>query len=73
MKSNQIGKGEVINIGSGENHSIVEVAKMISRKTKVIAPRKGEVRLTLADISLAKKLLGWKPTVKLIDGIEELR
>jgi len=72
MKSNKIGKGEVINIGSGENHSIVEVAKMISRKTKVIAPRKGEARVTLADIGLAKKLLGWKPTVKLVDGIEEL-
>ena len=73
MKSNKIGKGEVINIGSGENHSIVEVAKMISRKTKVIAPRKGEARLTLADISLAKRLLGWKPTVRLADGIEELK
>lgn len=73
MKSNKIGKGEIINIGSGENHSIKEVAKIIGGKTRSISPRKGEARLTLADIGLAKKLLGWKPTVRLADGISELR
>ncbi len=72
MRSDKVGKAEVINIGSGENYSIIEVAKMIGSKTKIIEPRKGEARLTLADISLAKKLLGWKPTVRLVEGIEEL-
>jgi len=72
MNSHKVGKGEVMNIGSGENFSVAEVAKMIGGKTKIITPRKGEARVTLADISLAKKLLGWKPTTHLAKGIEEL-
>lgn len=72
MESKKVGKGEVINVGAGENHSINELAKMIGGKITYIPPRMGEMRHTLADITLAKKLLGWEPKIKLEDGIGQL-
>jgi UDP-glucose 4-epimerase len=72
MKSAKVGKGEVINIGAGNNYSINEVAKMIGGKIEHIAPRL-EPHDTLASNKLALKLLGWKPKVKLADGIKELK
>lgn len=73
MKSGKVGKGELINIGSGDNFSVNEVADLISGKVTHIAPRPGEARVTLADISLAGKLLGWRPKIKFEDGIKELK
>ena len=72
MESDKVGKGEVINIGVGENHSINEIARMVGGEVKYIPLPPGEMRNTLADISLAKELLGWEPKVKLEDGIKEL-
>lgn len=60
MKS-QKAIGHLINIGSGKNYSVNEVARMIDKKHKFIPPRPGESRVTLADISKANKLLGWQP------------
>ncbi|MBI2507096.1 MAG: NAD-dependent epimerase/dehydratase family protein [Candidatus Niyogibacteria bacterium] len=85
--SPKVGEGEIINIGSGENHSIWEVAAIILGKNEntlpeellksgqcVMAPaRRGEVRKTLADISLAKKLLDWRPDMKFQEGINLLK
>ncbi len=67
------GKGEIINIGSGKNYSVNEVARLIEGKTLKIPPRPGESRITLADISLANKLMGWKPRVNLADWIKKNR
>jgi len=63
-KSDKVGKGEVVNIGRGSNFSVNELAEMIGGPVKHIAPRI-EPKETLADNSLAKKLLGWEPTVNL--------
>lgn len=71
MKSNKVGKGEVINIGAGNNHSVNEVAKMIGGE-KVYLPPRIEPHDTLADNSLAKELLGWSPEVNFNDGVREL-
>jgi len=54
MKSKKVGKGEVINICSGKNYSISYIAKLIGGKKVYLPPRKGEVRHTLGDNSLAK-------------------
>jgi UDP-glucose 4-epimerase len=62
--------GEVINIGTGRNYSINELADMVGGgkyKVEFIPERKGESRVTLACIDKAKKLLGWEPYVKLED------
>ncbi len=72
MKSPKVGKGEVINIGAGHNYTVNDVAKLIGGEAVHIAPRL-EPHDTLADNSLAKKLLGWRPELKLEDGIEELK
>lgn len=72
MESAKVGKGESINIGAGRNCSLNDLAKLIGGKVEYIAPRL-EPHDTLADNSLAKKLLGWMPEVTLEDGIAELK
>ncbi len=71
-ESKKVGKGEVINIGAGRNISINKLAKLIGGEVTHIAPRL-EPHDTLADNTLAKKLLGWKPEVSLEEGITELK
>ncbi len=73
MENDKIGGGEIINIGTGKNYSVNQVAELISNNTANIPARPGEVRDTLADISKAKKLLDWEPTISLEQGIEELK
>jgi UDP-N-acetylglucosamine 4-epimerase len=34
-------------------------------------PRRGDVRFSLADISKAKKLLGFRPTHRVLEGLEK--
>jgi UDP-glucose 4-epimerase len=70
-ESKKVGKGEVINIGAGKNCSIHTLAKIIGGEIEYVEARI-EPMHTLADISKAKKLLGWKPTVVLKEGIKEL-
>ncbi|MDO8496762.1 MAG: NAD-dependent epimerase/dehydratase family protein [bacterium] len=64
--------GHLINIGSGQNHSVNEVAKMIDPKHVFIPPRPGEAKVTLADISKAKNILGWRPRVMLNNWLKRV-
>jgi UDP-glucose 4-epimerase len=73
MESDQVGKGEIINIGTGKNYSILEVAEMIGGPWKFIEPRKGEVYETLADNTKALKLIRWTPEISFEDGIAALK
>lgn len=70
--SPQVGKGEVMNIGAGRNFSVNQIAEMIGGSAVHIDPRI-EPHDTLADNSLAKKLIGWKPQVSMEEGIAELK
>ncbi|MCC2630388.1 MAG: hypothetical protein K0S38_197 [Candidatus Paceibacter sp.] len=70
-ESPNVGKGEVMNIGAGRNFSIKKVAELIGGEIEYI-PARLEPSHTLADNSLAKKLIGWEPKVSLEDGILEL-
>jgi UDP-glucose 4-epimerase len=63
--------GEVINIGAGKNYSVNEIAKMIGGPTINIGKRI-EPFETLGDISLAKKVLNWKPIINLEDWIQKI-
>lgn len=63
--------GEVFNVGSGTNHSVLELAAMISDKIKFIEPRKGEAYITLADTTKIEKVFGWSSTRKLEDYVRE--
>lgn len=61
--------GQVYNVGTGTNHSINQIARMISTNTVNIAPRMGEARVTLANNQKLRKVFGWSPKVKLEDWI----
>jgi UDP-glucose 4-epimerase len=66
-----------INIGTGKEVSIIDLANMIvelcGKKGKIkpvnVEPRIGEVKQLIADTTLAKKILGWEPKYKLRDGL----
>jgi dTDP-L-rhamnose 4-epimerase len=70
---------QMFNIGSGKGTTIEEIAKVLSNlldKKNLINInnefRKNDIRHCFADISKAKKLLGWEPQVSLENGLEEL-
>ena len=67
-ESQNVGNGEVINIGSGINLSVNDVAKLIG-ENKVYRDPVKEPKETLADISKAKSLLNWSPEVRLEEWI----
>ncbi len=70
---------QMFNIGSGDGTSILEIANTLSKllgKSGLIEVnqeyRKNDIRHCFADISKAKKLLGWEPKVSLEKGLKEL-
>jgi UDP-glucose 4-epimerase len=67
-----------INIGTGKQVSIIDLANMIvelcGKKGKMkpvnVEPRIGEVKKLIADTTLAKKILKWEPKYKLREGLK---
>lgn len=70
--SQRVGRGEVINIGRGSNHSVIEIARAFGGPVVYLPPRI-EPKETLADNSLAKELLGWEPTINLLDWLVDYK
>jgi len=70
-ESSNVGKGEVMNIGAGNNCSINRLAELIGGQVEHVEARL-EPHDSLADTSKAKRLLGWEPEVALEEGIAEL-
>jgi len=61
-----------LNVGSGTNISVQELADMISTK-QVRGPRRaGDAEVTLADISRTITMLDWRARVSFADGLDEL-
>ncbi len=69
-------KGEVINIACGQAVTVNEIVALINEllgkniKPIYTDPRPGDVRHSLADITAAKNLIGFKPTVPFKQGLE---
>lgn len=67
--------GEVINVATGERISLNELVRTMNRiigsdiEPVYQEPRAGDVRDSQADISKAKKLLGYSPIVPLEEGL----
>lgn len=59
------------NIGNGSTISVLELAKMISPNYIFIEERKGEAEITFADTAKAKHILGWEPTMNILNYIKE--
>lgn len=72
IESDLVGKGEVLNIGSGVQTSILDLATMIGGDVEHV-PARLEPKHTLADISKTTELLGWRPTIQLKEGIADLQ
>ncbi|RPG57172.1 MAG: NAD-dependent epimerase/dehydratase family protein [Flavobacteriales bacterium TMED96] len=70
--SENVGNGEVINIGNGDNRSVNQIAEMIGGPKINLDPIL-EPNETLADNSLAKKLLNWEPTQKIEDWVKKYK
>jgi UDP-N-acetylglucosamine 4-epimerase len=73
---NQRAIGSVFNVAVGETISINRLVQLIGDITGIICKtnhrsgRKGDVRDSLADISRAKEIFGYEPTVYLREGLE---
>lgn len=73
--------GQVINLGSGREISIGDLAQLIAglmgvefrlhSETQRVRPEKSEVERLIADNRLARSLLGWEPRVSLEEGLEK--
>ena len=63
--------GELFNIGTGENYSILEIKDLIGKDYTHIPPRPGEARVTLANINKSRNLLDWDPKIKLEKWIKK--
>jgi nucleoside-diphosphate-sugar epimerase len=70
-------KGEVVNIACGEavtvNQTIDIINELLGKdiKPKYDPPRPGDVKHSLADITLAQQTIGFKPTVLFNDGLKK--
>jgi UDP-glucose 4-epimerase len=62
--------GQVYNVGTGINHSINQISRMIDHPTVNIAPRPGEARVSLANNQKLRKTFDWEPTMKLENWIK---
>ena len=74
--------GQTLNVGQGKDTSINEIAKITIQKFNELTgksldikpiykkPRRGDVFRHCADISRARKILGYKPKTKINEGIE---
>jgi len=68
-------EGQVVNIACGKAVTVNEIIDMINKllgksvKPKYVAPRPGDVKHSLADITAAQNLIGFKPTVSFREGL----
>ncbi|HYH83897.1 MAG TPA: SDR family oxidoreductase [Pyrinomonadaceae bacterium] len=72
------GIGQTINVATGRRvtlNELLETLKRVTGKTDVEAeyrePRVGDIRDSLADITRARKLLGYEPVVSLEEGLQK--
>lgn len=65
------GFGEVYNVGSEINYSILDIAKTISNNIEFIPERIGEVKETLASNKKFKDISGWEPKISLMEWLKK--
>ncbi|MCS7131746.1 MAG: SDR family oxidoreductase [Hadesarchaea archaeon] len=77
--TNRRARGEIFNVGTGKATSINDLCKIFMREmgrpelTPIHRPAKtGDIKHSQADISKAKKLLGYRPKIQLELGVKEL-
>lgn len=68
-----VGDGTAINICSGIQTSVNQIANIIGGETIHTPERKGEMRFIAGDNTRAQKLLNWKQKMTLEEGIKSLK
>ena len=69
--------GEVMNIGMGEERTLNETIRLLNAifekeaKPRYEPPRPGDIRRSRADISRARKILGYEPRVSFEEGLRK--
>ncbi len=78
MSYNPSTEGGVFQIATGEETTIIDLAKMVNKlfdrtgNLKFRPSRVGEIRKNFSDIRKAKNSLGFKPEIKLEEGLKSL-
>ena len=69
-------EGEVFNLGSGQETALIDlyatVARLLGRpgdQPLFLPPRPGDIRRLRVSFAKAERVLGWRPTVSLHDGL----
>jgi len=69
---------EIINLGTGSGNSVMEIISQVKKITGAqfeigkTVPREGDDAKKIADITKAKKVLGWQPKRSVADSVESL-
>mgnify|MGYP003114000255 CR=1 FL=1 len=63
--------GEIINVGTGINHSILELAELIDDNHVYLKSRRGEAEVTLASTKKIFQVFNWKPKNKLTTWVKK--
>ena len=64
------------NVGVGERHTLNEIIGLLNKiygrqaKPRYESPRPGDVRDSLADLTLAREVLGYRPLVSFEEGLK---
>ena len=78
MHSDKTGQGEVFNVATGQQVNLLHLLEILTRIFKVQAepvlkdPRTGDIKHSVADISLIKQTLDFSPEYTLEQGLREL-
>ena len=64
--------GEIFNIGSGGTYSINTLVELLGGAVVHIPKRPGEPDCTFADITKARSILRWQPTVSFEEGVRRV-
>jgi len=71
-------KSEIVNLGTGTGNSVLEVVNQVKKLTGVEIPiekantRQGDDAKKIADIKLAKEILGWEPKRTIENSVKSL-
>lgn len=73
-----VGRNQIINLGTGQGDSVLEIVKKVQEATgvkidfKKTTPRQGEYAKMIASINQAEKILNWRPKRTIKDSITSL-
>lgn len=64
--------GEIFNVGSGNTYPVNRLVDLLGGEKSTIPRRPGEPDCTFADTEKITRLIGWKPSVTLEDGVARM-